>query len=78
MTPEAESSTAKKNKKKAKKPHICVFVTVEVAPTLYHERMPCSIGWTNVHLPTMWRLSYRRVPMPSVPWEGRERRREIT
>jgi hypothetical protein len=46
LLPEAKSLAAKK-----KKLHICIFVTVDVAITLYRKRTPCTLGWTHVHLP---------------------------
>jgi hypothetical protein len=50
-----------------------VYVSVKLPRQLYADGEP--VPWPDVNLPVQWHLNSRRVPVPPVPRDGRERRR---
>jgi hypothetical protein len=52
-----------------------MYVPVHMARWLYaRDRL---VSWPDVNLSARWHLNSRRVPVPPVPLDGRERMREI-
>ena len=68
---DAEARAARNARRRARRAR----VSLEVAQIYWERRQP--LPWGDVHLPEGWHLNRRRVPVPPVPRDGRERTEEI-
>jgi hypothetical protein len=71
----ASSSKAKAKASSPNKERNRPYMSVEIVQALYDQNS--SVGLRDVHLPSGWHLTARRVPIALVPRHGRARRDEI-